>query len=129
MGATGRNAVVPPAATGICLEEAIGKAAGLVDERADPEGVFVLRYEPLAVARAYPGLTPQQETGALVPVVYLINMRDPGSLFLARRFTLHDKDILYVSNSPFSDLQKVFGLVGTLSSPAISGAAAATTFR
>lgn len=129
VGATGRNAVVPFEAKGISLEEAIGKAAGFVDERADPEGVFVLRYEPLAVARSYPGLTPEQESSALVPVVYLINMRDPGALFLARRFTIHDKDILYVSNSPFSDLQKVFGLVGTLTSPVISGASAATTIR
>ena len=37
---------------GISLEEAIGKASGVLDERADPEGVFVFRYEPIAVARA-----------------------------------------------------------------------------
>ncbi len=129
VGATLRNAVVPFEAKGISLEEAIGKAAGFVDERADPEGVFVLRYEPLAVARLYPGITPEQAALDLVPVVYLINMRDPGALFLARRFSIHDKDILYVSNSPFSDLQKVFGLVGTLSSPVISGASAAAYVR
>lgn len=129
VGATLRNAVVPFDAKGVSLEEAIGKAAGFVDERADPEGVFVLRYEPVAVARLYPGITPDQASAALVPVVYLINMRDPGSLFLARRFTVHDKDILYVSNSPFNDLQKVFGLVGTLTSPAISGASVAYSVK
>ncbi len=127
VGATGRNAVVPFDAVGISLEEAVGKSAGLVDERADPEGVFVLRYEPIAVVRDYPGLTPQQAALNLVPVAYIINMRDPNSLFLARRFSVHDKDIVYVSNSPFSDLQKVLGLVGTLTSPAISAVGVGAT--
>ena len=46
-GATGANAVVPFDARGITLEEAIGKAGGLTDQRADPSGLFVLRYEPI----------------------------------------------------------------------------------
>jgi polysaccharide export outer membrane protein len=126
-GATGRNSVVPFDAVGISLEEAIGKAAGLLDNQADPEGVFVLRYEPIAVVRDFPGLTPQQAALNLVPVAYIINMRDPASLFIARRFSVHDKDIVYVSNSPFNDLQKVLGLVGTLTSPAISAVGASAT--
>ena len=51
VGATLTNAVVPFEAVGISLEEAIGKAQGLIDQRADPEGVFVLRYEPISIAR------------------------------------------------------------------------------
>ena len=129
VGATLRNAVVQFNANGISLEEAIGKSAGFVDERADPEGVFVLRYEPIAIARAYPGLTPQQAALNLVPVAYLINMRDPKSLFLARRFSVHDKDIVFVSNSPYSDLTKVLGLVQAVASPAIQGASVASTVR
>ena len=127
IGATGRNSVVPFEAVGISLEEAIGKAAGLLDERADPEGVFVFRYEPVAVVRDYPGLTPEQASLNLVPTVYLVNMREPNSLFLARRFAIHDKDIIYVSNSPFNDLQKVLGLVGTVTSPAVSAIGVGST--
>ena len=89
----------------------------------------MFRYEPVAVVRDYPGLTPEQASLNLVPTVYLINMREPNSLFLARRFSVHDKDIIYVSNSPFSDLQKVLGLVGTVTSPVISGAGTAATLR
>ncbi len=129
VGATLQNAVVKFNANGISLEEAIGKSSGFVDERADPEGVFVLRYEPVAIARAYPGLTPQQAALNLVPVAYLINMRDPKSLFLARRFAVHDKDIVFVSNSPYSDLTKVLGLVQAVASPAIQGASVASTIR
>ena len=129
VGATLQNAVVKFDANGLSLEEAIGKSSGLVDERADPEGVFVLRYEPVAIARAYPGLTPQQAALNLVPVAYLINMRDPKSLFLARRFSVHDKDIVFVSNSPYSDLTKVLGLVQAVASPAIQGASVSSTVR
>ena len=128
-GATGQNAVVEFSALGLSLEEAIAKAAGLLDDRADPEGVFVLRYEPIAVARLYPGLTSRQAALNLVPTVYLINMRDPSALFLARRFSVHDKDIVFVSNSPFSDLQKLFGLIQAVSTPAITGVSVATTIR
>ena len=129
VGATGNNAVVTFNAVGISLEEAIGKASGLLDERADPEGVFILRYEPISVVRNFPGLTPAQAALNLVPTVYYINMREPRSLFLARRFAVHDKDIVYVSNSPFSDLQKVLLLVGTISAPLVSGIAASAYIK
>jgi len=129
IGATGLNAVMSFDAVGISLEEAIGKASGLLDDRADPEGVFVMRYEPVSIARNYPGITPAQAALNLVPVVYYINMREPKSLFLARRFGVHDKDIIYVSNSPFSDLQKLLLLVGTVTAPAVSGIAASAYIR
>ena len=129
VGATLYNAVVPFDAVGISLEEAIGKAQGLVDERADPEGVFVLRYEPISIARGYPGITPAQAALDLVPVVYLINMREPESLFRARRFAIHDKDIVYVSNSPFSDLQKLFTLISSLEAPVGQGLVAQQILR
>ena len=64
-----------------------------------------------------------------MPTVYLINLRDPGSLLLARKFAIHDKDIVYVSNSPISDLQKVLQIVSTVSSPAISVGELALSLR
>ena len=129
VGATGRNAVVSFDAVGISLEEAIGKASGLLDERADPEGVFVLRYEPIAVVRDYPGLTPEQAALNLVPVAYIVNLRDPRQLFLARRFAMHDKDIVYVSNSPYSDLAKVLQVVGAVGAPIAQGVSAYSFLR
>ena len=129
IGATNANSNIPFTALGISLEEAIAKAAGFVDNRADPEGVFVFRYEPIAVARSFPGITPAQAALNLVPVVYLINLRDPGSLLLARKFSMHDKDIVYISNSPINDLQKVLQLVSTVSSPLVSVGELAVSLR
>ena len=129
VGATGNNAVVKFDAVGVSLEEAVGKSAGLLDARADPEGVFVFRYEPVAVVRDFPGLTPQQAALNLVPVVYLVNLRDPTGLFLARKFSVHDKDIVYVSNSPFSDLTKVFTIISGITAPVVQGVSAVALVR
>ena len=128
-GATLRNNVIPFDALGISLEEAVAQAAGLVDDRADPEGVFIFRYEPIAVVRDFPGLTANQAALNLVPTVYIINMRDPASLLLARKFSMHDKDILYVSNSPINDLQKFLGIVSTVAGPVVSVGTLALTIR
>ena len=101
----------------------MGKAGGLMDDRSDPQGVFVLRYESVNLVRRYPNVPQQLLSGGVVPVAYRLDMRDPTSLFRARRFNMRDKDILYVSNSPISEVEKVFRLVGTLTSPAVSAAA------
>ncbi len=129
VGATNSNANITFNAMGISLEEAIAKAAGFADSRADPEGVFVFRYEPIAVARSFPGITPAQAALNLVPVVYLVNLRDPGSILLARKFFMHDKDIVYISNSPLNDLQKVLQLVSTVTSPLVSVGELAVSLR
>ena len=128
-GATLRNAVIPFDALGISLVEAVAQSAGLSDDRADPEGGFVFRYEPIAVVRDFPGLTPSQAALDLVPTVYLINLRDPASLLLARKFSMHDKDILYVSNSPLNDLQKFLGIVSTVTGPVVSVGTLAASLR
>ena len=129
VGATGTNAVVPFSAVGISLEEAIGKSSGLTDGRADPEGVFVFRYEPVSVVRDYPGLTPQQAALNLVPTVYILNMRDARSLFLARKFSVHDKDIVFVSNSPYVEVAKAVAVVNTVLSPVLNGFSLGQTIR
>ena len=110
-GATGQNAVVPFDAVGITLEQAIARSGGLNDVRADPGGVFVIRferpedYDQLGLAR------PDPNPLAEVPVVYRINMREPNSFFLARRFPMHNKDILFVSNAPAAEMQKVMNII------------------
>jgi len=121
-GATGRNAVIGFDAGGITLDEALGKAGGLNDDRSDPYGVFVLRYEPSSLARKYPNVPERFLTRGVVPIAYRLNMRDPTALFRARRFNMRDKDILYVSHAPITEVEKIFRLVQMLTSPVVSGA-------
>lgn len=111
-GATSSNAVVPFDAIGITLDQAIARAGGLNDNRADPAGVFVVRYEQpqdydqLGVQRPDPGTAPQR-----IPVIYRLNMRDPNGFFLARRFPVRNKDIVFVANAASMDLQKVMTIL------------------
>jgi polysaccharide export outer membrane protein len=120
-GSTGRNATVPFDAAGISLDEAIARAGGLLDYRADPAGIFLLRFEPRKLVEELAPGRSMPSDGNLIPVVYKLNLRDANSFFLARAFQMKDKDILYVANSPSDPVQKFLGLVGTITSPVISG--------
>ena len=122
-GGTGKNAQVPFDAAGITLEEAIAKAGGLLDYRADPAGIFLLRFEPTGLVQQLVPSRDLPSQGDLVPVVYRLNLKDANSFFLARSFPMRDKDILYVANSASDPVQKFLGLVGTIAAPAVTGAA------
>ena len=103
--------------------KAIARAGGLNDYKADPGGVFLLRFEPAPlVAQFVPG-TALPPGGNLVPVIYRLNLRDAHSFFLARSFAMKDKDIIYIANSASDQIGKFLGLVGLVTSPVISGVA------
>lgn len=129
VGATGQNAVLPFDAIGITLDQAIARAGGLNDQRADPAGVFVIRFEsvPNYDRLGYP--RPSPEAVKDVPVIYHLNLRDPTSFFLAHRFPIQHKDILYVSNSPLVEVQKVTTVINGFLVPGATVAAFATVLR
>lgn len=119
-GATGKNEEIGFEGKGISLAQALARAGGLVDTRADARGVFVFRIEdgrelndPSAPSNAHAAATK-------VPVVYRLDLRDPAGMFLAQQFDMNDKDTLYVSNSPVADIQKLANLFYTVVFPAVS---------
>jgi polysaccharide export outer membrane protein len=119
---TGQNASIPFNADGISLEEAIAKAGGLLDFRADPGGVFLLRFEATGLVQLLAPGKPLPSNGNVVPVIYRLNLREANAFFLARAFRVKDKDMLYIANAASDPVQKFLGLVGSLTAPAISGA-------
>lgn len=125
-GALGRNYQIPFEADALSVDEAIAKSGGLLDQRADPSGVFVFRYEPAElVAALAPGSHPQTAEGD-VPVVYHLDMSQAGGYFLARRFAVHDKDIVYAANAQMNEVQKFLNLFGSVLAPAATGASVST---
>ena len=120
-GATGTNMQVNFTAERMTLVEALAKAGGLQDQRSDPAGVFLFRFEPPDIVNALG--RPQLQTGpdGSSPVVYQLDLSDAKSYFLAQRFSMHDKDIIYVANADFNELQKFFTLLNTLTGPIITG--------
>jgi polysaccharide export outer membrane protein len=128
-GATGRNAEIPFDADAMNLAQALAKAGGLLDFRADPEGVFLYRFETSDMLRRIRPDSPLLGYGRLVPVVYRVNLRDPNGLFVAQGLRMQRGDILYVSNAPLTDVQKAFSIFQSLSAPAVQGAAIAAGYR
>lgn len=119
LGATGKNEEVNFEATGITLSQALGRSGGLIDNRADPKGVFIFRYEhQLERKDANAGVEDNDSTKDLVPVIYQVNLKDPGAFFLAQRFPIRNKDIIYVSNAGIVDLQRFANIVGSFIAPA-----------
>jgi len=94
LGAVAKPGETTFEATGVTLAQALGRVGGPLDGRADPSGVFVFR------------MTQGK------PTVYRINLRDPGTIFVLREFQMKNGDVLYVSNSPTADFQKLVGVVG-----------------
>jgi polysaccharide export outer membrane protein len=120
-GATGANAQFQFSSEKMTLVEALAKAGGLQDFRSDPAGVFLFRFEPPKIVNALG--RPQLRTGpgGSSPVVYRLDLRAAKSYFLAQRFPLRDKDIIYVANADLNELQKFFTLLNTLTGPVITG--------
>jgi polysaccharide biosynthesis/export protein len=120
-GATGDNAKVDFMAEKVSLAEALAKARGLQDLRADPAGVFLFRFEPPNVIGALGapvlGTGPDKSS----PVVYRLDLSNAHSYFLAQRFPVEDKDIIYVANARMTELQKFFTLLNTITGPVITG--------
>ena len=104
-GATGANAQVTFTAERMTLVEALAKAGGLLDLRSDPAGVFLFRYEPPPVVKALH--RPVLATGpeGTTPIVYRLDLSDAKAYFLAQRFPITDKDIIYVANADLNELQ------------------------
>ena len=110
-GATSQNMVVPFDGIGITLDQAIARAGGLNDNRADATGVYVIRYEQPADYDQL-GLR-RPDAGALsqVPVIYRVNMRDPNGFFIAHRFPVRNKDIVFVADASSMGLRKVMTIL------------------
>lgn len=121
-GATERTAEIPFDAEGTTLAQAIVRAGGLLDERADPDGVFVFRLEKLTVAHALGADTPASRFGDRYKVVYHLNFRDPNAMFAAQQMRIFHRDLIYVSNAPLSDVQKFMQLFSLVVSPVAQGA-------
>jgi polysaccharide export outer membrane protein len=118
LGAAGTNAEISFEAQGISLAQALARANGLQDTRADASGIYIFRLED---GNALPWKTPPARTPeGKVPVVYRVNLKDPATFFVAQTFPIENRDVLYAANASGADLQKFLNLVLTAVYPALS---------
>lgn len=118
LGAANRNEEVPFESTGLSLAQALGRIGGVSDQRANPNGVFVFRFEDPAFFSTGPA--PRLSDNGKVPVIYRIDLRNPGTLFAAQSFPIKDGDLIYVANAPLADFQKFLQAVSQIVYPVVS---------
>ena len=99
----------------LSLAEAVAKAGGLSDDRADPASVFLYRGETRDVAEAL-GIDCSPFEGPIIPVIYVLNLRDPAGYFLASTFEMRNKDVIYVSNAYSVENTKFLTYLRTINS-------------
>ena len=88
--------------------EALSAMGGILDDRANPQGILVLREydaEDLKPGDAGPDL--QQ-------VVFTLNLTSADGLFAARQFQIHPQDTLLATESPITNARTILGLFGTV---------------
>jgi polysaccharide export outer membrane protein len=112
-GALGSQQQIPFGTWRITLAEAVAKAGGLTDGIADPASVFLYRGETRDVAEAM-GIDCSKFQGPIIPVIYNINFRNPGSYFLATTFEIRNKDVIQVSNSVSTEATKFLTYIRTV---------------
>jgi polysaccharide export outer membrane protein len=106
-GATDKVSQIPFGTRAVSLSEAIARAGGPSDQRANPKRIFVFRFEG-------------DRDGQAKPIIYRLNMMDPQSYFLSQKFAVNDKDLIYFSNSSANPPTKFLNLINLLFAPAVT---------
>lgn len=104
----------------LTMAEAISRVGGPNDGRADPNAVYLFRFENADILRRL-GM-PVDGNAPTAPIVYQLDMMNPSSYFLAQKFIMHDHDLIYVANSASNKFYKFFGLISTIIAPGITAA-------
>lgn len=83
MGAINKPTTVSFPVPSPTLADALGAASGFDERRSDPSGVFIFRKG-----------NPDR--------VYILNLKDPGAMFLTQRFPIRGEDLVYVTEAPLA---------------------------
>jgi len=95
LGAVQKSGNVELNKTNMTLLEALGQVGGLTDERANKTGVFVFRMGDI-----------QNNPGARGRV-FRLDLGQPVSIFVAQQFGMQARDVVYVTNAPLYEYNKI----------------------
>jgi polysaccharide export outer membrane protein len=101
----------------LSLNEAVAKAGGLLDFRANPGQVFLYRLELReSLEKVKVDLKRFPAGQKLIPTIYRANFRDPSSFFFAQAFPMRHKDIIYVANADSVEVIKFLSFLRSITS-------------
>jgi polysaccharide export outer membrane protein len=95
LGAVQRSGNVEMTKHNLTLLEALGQVGGLNDARANKTGVYVFRMGDLEINPTARGR------------VFRLDLFQPVSIFVAQQFGLQPRDVIYVTNAPLYEYDKI----------------------
>jgi polysaccharide biosynthesis/export protein len=95
LGAVVRSGNVELSKPDLTLLEALGQVGGLSDERANKTGVFVFRMGEVQTNPTARGR------------VFRLDLNQPVSIFVAQQFGVQAHDVVYVTNAPLYEYNKI----------------------
>lgn len=107
LGASGTERLIYFEKDRITALEAMSISGGLVDGRADPKGVLILREYAAQAVRSDMSGPPKSK------VVFSFDLTNAEALFAAREFTVLPGDTVLVSESPLPVAQSILSLFGS----------------
>jgi polysaccharide export outer membrane protein len=119
LGASGKPEEVNFESRGITLAQAIARSGGLIDSRSNARGVFIFRFVP-KTALTWPREPVKTTPEGMVPAVFRIDLTDPASFFLIQNFPMENRDVLYVSNAPITEVNKLLQVLLSIAYPIVA---------
>ncbi len=99
LGAVQKSGNVDLTKPNLTLLEALGQVGGLSDDRANKTGVFVFR---LGDIQNIPGARAR---------VFRLDLGQPVSIFVAQQFGMQARDVVYVTNAPLYEYNKILSAI------------------
>jgi len=116
LGAVTKAGNVKLSKPNMTLLEALGEVNGLSDERANKTGVYLFRMGDV------------QDNPSARARVFRLDLMQPVSIFVAQQFGMQAKDVIYVTNAPLYEYNKVItALYKTLSIVGVARGTLTTT--
>ena len=112
-GAVAKTGEYPFDSDRVNILEAVARAGGLLDNRADSKGVFLFRLEDNRILRAAGVDSGRLASSGRTPTVYVLDMSQPKAFFIAQGMMMRDNDVIYVANSVGTELQKFLTLLNS----------------
>ena len=111
LGSAGAQGLVKFPKNRVSLLEAIALSKGLVDDVANPQGVFLLRRERADFIRSLDSSYAYATHDGMVDVVYELNMRSSEALFASKKFEVKDGDSIFMTNSYDAGIKKALSVL------------------
>ncbi len=108
------------------LAEGLARAGGLDPTRSDPQSVFLMRFERReTLAKLGVDIIPYDQP--IVPTVYAVDLTASNGFFLMNAMWMRNMDMIVASDHPWSDTNKLAGLLQTFSYISLNSASTCST--